>query len=237
MIQLFRAEILAATGRLDEARALLGSRTEQDTTSIDDFVTAYALSLEVWLLLLNGELTIERLDSDIERVRSAGQRTPERRLWQIAGEWHLSLGDHAAAIEAFSNAIEMARVVGQRDLQSEALRGVSLALLGHKTEADQIATALVAERDPPHIALARLFLALNQHDKARVHARTGYAWAWADGPPHCRKWELEACRSVLRELDEPEPVLPPYDPGRIPPLPHEAEIRRILDERRKERTT
>jgi len=124
----------------------------------------------------------------------------------------------------------MAREVGQRDAQSEALRSLSLVQLGRADEARATAAALSAERDPPHVAMAQLWLALNQRDKARDHALRGYKWAWADGPPYSRHWELSACEAVLNALDEPLPVLRPYDPARVEPLPYEADIRRLLAE-------
>ena len=130
----------------------------------------------------------------------------------------------------------MAREVGQRDPRSEALRGVSLARLERENEASSTATALLAERDPPHVALAELWLALNQRDKARDHALLGYKWAWADGPPYSRQRELQTCLDLLNTLNEREPLLPSYDSARIEPLPCEADIRRLLKEYAKKTT-
>ncbi|MDR3658286.1 MAG: hypothetical protein P4L48_22320 [Mycobacterium sp.] len=42
---------------------------------------------------------------------------------------------------------------------------------------------------------------------------------------------------MLRALGEPEPVLPPYDPAKIEPLPYEADINRLLEEHAKQKPT
>ena len=131
-------------------------------------------------------------------------------------------------MDAFARAIEMARAVGLSDTDSEARRGLSLARLGRRQEAE--AAAASAERDPPHVSLAELYLALEQRDQARAHALAGYKWAWADGPPWCRHWDLQRCRAVLQALGEPEPQLPPFDPAKVKPIDYEPDIRRLLAE-------
>src|SRR5262249_21719179 len=149
-------------------------------------------------------------------------RLYERQLWHRLGTTRLTNGQNTSAIAAFEHAIQMARDVGLSDPDAEAQRGLALARTGHLAEAE--AAAHSAERDPPHVTLAELWLALDQRDKARDHALRGFKRAWADGPPYCWHWNLERCRAVLRALGEPEPALPPYDPAKIQPLPYEAEI-------------
>ncbi|HEY1936214.1 MAG TPA: hypothetical protein VGG99_29760 [Acetobacteraceae bacterium] len=122
----------------------------------------------------------------------------------------------------------MAREVGLSDTNCEARRGLSLARLGHRREAEVAAAS--AERDQPHVYLAELYLALEQRDQARTHALAGYKWAWADGPPWCHHWALQRCRAVLQALGEPEPQLPPFDPANIKPIDYEPDIRRLLAE-------
>jgi len=231
-VRISLSEILLIVDGREEARLLLGEITSKPVYSdrFEEFIAATASWIEATLHLRGGTLTTARLDRSIERARQSGQRAAERRLWQVAGELRQSIEDHSGAAEAFSRAIEMAREVGQRDAQSEALRSLSLVQLGRADEARATAAALSVERDPPHVAMAQLWLALNQRDKARDHALRGYKWAWADGPPYSRHWELSACEAVLNALDEPLPVLRPYDPARVEPLPYEADIRRLLAE-------
>ena len=152
----------------------------------------------------------------------------ERWTLALAGEWHQSQGHHTDAIDAFTQAIAMAHEVHLRDTGSVARRGLSLARLGRAEEAQAAADS--AERDPPRVALASLYLALNQPDKAREHALKGHEWAWANGPPYVWHWELEECRAVLRALNVPEPEHPPFDPAKHKPFPWEADIHRMLEE-------
>ncbi len=189
---------------------------------------ANCLFVEGWLLHRETALTTAFLDAAFARVRALGQRTSERYLWQLAGDWHQSADRDAEAIDAFAHAIRMAREVGLSDTGSEAQRGLSLARLGRRREADSAAAS--AERAPPPVDLAELYLALGQHDQARTHALAGYEWAWADGPPWCWHWDLQRCRAVLQALSEPEPQLPPFDPAKVQPLDYEPAICRLLAE-------
>jgi tetratricopeptide (TPR) repeat protein len=196
---------------------------------------AHGLPIEAWLHHREGTLTEARLNAAINRTRTLGRRARERDMLRLLGIWHQAGGRHNLAVAAFEDAIQMARDVGLSDPGAEAERGLSLARLGRTAEAE--AAALSAERGTSGGALAELWLALGQPDKARDHALSGYKWAWADGPPYYHHWDLERCRAVLRELGEPEPVLPPYDPAKIEPLPYEADINRLLEEHAKKKHT
>ena len=82
---------------------------------------------------------------------------------------------------------------------------------------------------PPHVALAELYLELGRKPEAYEHASKGYRRAWTDGPPYADWWEFERCRAVLKAVGELEPVLPPFDPDKIEPIPYESEIRALID--------
>nr|WP_294514338.1 hypothetical protein [uncultured Rhodopila sp.] len=120
----------------------------------------------------------------------------------------------------------MAHAVGLRDTKSMAIRGLCLARLGRRSDAE--AAAVLAERDPPGSILADLYLELGEGDKALHHTIEGYKRAWADGPPYTFYWDLQTCRNVLQALNEPEPQLPPHDPARFKPIEFEADIHRLL---------
>jgi hypothetical protein len=122
----------------------------------------------------------------------------------------------------------MAHLVGLRDAESEARRGLSLARLGLRREAEEAAAS--AERDPPHDALAELYQVLGERAKARYHALRGYKLYWANGPPYSFHWPLQTCRAVLRALGEPEPHLPRFEGDKITPFAYEAEILHLLAE-------
>ncbi len=226
----FQAQDLTNQGRLTEARTFW-SRLAPDLPGAmrqHRQFEAQARHNEAWLLFREGALTPDHLRATLDRLHALGERTFERSTLALAGEWHQSQGRHIEAIEAFAQAIAMAHEVHLRDTESEARRGLSLAKLGSIEEAQAAADS--AERDPPHAALASLYRALNQPDKARDHALKGHEWAWANGPPYVHHWELEECRAVLRALNVPEPERPPFDPAKHPPFPWEANIHRMLEE-------
>jgi len=233
---LFRASNLNNEGEVTGARLLWSEMTARpDWQRRDGQQEANSLRTEAGLRFREGTLTEADLSAAIDRCHMLGQRFFERDLWRLLGIWHQANTRHEPAIAAFEHAIRMARDVGLSDADAEAERGLSLAHLGRTAEAE--AAALSAERATYGPSLAELWLALGHPDKARDHALRGYEWAWADGPPYCRHWQLERCRAVLSALGEPEPVLPPYDPAKIEPLPYEADINRLLEEHAKKKPT
>lgn len=227
---LYRVFDLTDQARLTEARALHTALAPglPETMRRNGQLEAEARHIEAWLLFQEGALTAEPLHAAISRTHALGQRASERNLHALAGQWHQSCHQHQQAIDVFSQAIAMAHEVNLRDTTSEARRGLSLCRLGRVQQAQDAAAS--AERAPPHAALATLYLALNQPDQARDHALKGFRYAWANGPPYTWHWQLEECRAVLKALNEPEPVLPPFDPAKHPPFPWEADIHRMLAE-------
>lgn len=226
----FLVSSLTEHGALPEARTRWATIVTRLANAYwrDGQLEAQALFNEAWLLHREGALTDAVLSAAIARTQALAQRTYERWLLYLAGDWHQAHHRAPEAIAAFTRAIELAHAVGLRDTNSEAGRGLSLARLGRTAE--ERAAAEAAERAQPHRTLAMLYLALGERDAARHHALAGYKVYWADGPPYAQHWHLEECRAVLRALGEAEPELPPYDPARIVPFAFEADIRRLLAE-------
>ena len=75
---------------------------------------------------------------------------------------------------------------------------------------------------------AEAWLVLGDREQARTCALSGYRWAWSDGPPYIHWYYLERSKALLRELGEPEPQLPPFDPSKVKPIPYESEIRAAI---------
>jgi len=227
---LLRVLFLTHQGHLTEARDLHNALSLglPGTTRPDAVLRSEVCRAEAWLQFRESALTGEALGAAIVHTQAHGQRFYERDFHKLAGQWHQSLHQHQQAIDAFSQAIAMAHEVTLRDTDSEARRGLSLCRLGRVPEAQDAAAS--AERAPPQAALATLYLALNQPDQARDHALKGFRQYWANGPPYTHHWPLEECRVVLKALNEPEPVLPPFDPDEHQPFPWEADINRMLAE-------
>jgi hypothetical protein len=152
-------------------------------------------------------------------------------------------GNWALAAASFQEAVRLARERSLTDAESET--GLALARLQLRLAADpgaveplaaarQDAERLSQWRRPAHYFLARLWLALGDTEQAKHHALAAYRWAWADGEPYVRRYELSKATELLQQLNVPLPNLPPYDPANDAPFPWEAEVRALLEATRAE---
>src|ERR1019366_886357 len=57
-------------------------------------------------------------------------------------------------------------------------------------------------------------LQVRDRAQATKHALAAYKWAWADGEPYVRRYELNKARAVLEKLGVAIPNLPHYDPAK-----------------------
>jgi len=181
-----------------------------------------------WLKFHQRALTDKLLGQAEALAQSGRERTLIRRLGHLQGEWLLLNGETPDAVSAFERLMEMTQAVGLPSAGVEARLALALARSGNHNRAREICDRLHELPEPPDVSLAEAYLELGDREKARQHVLAGYKWAWADGPPYSRWWELERCRTVLRALGEPEPTLPPYDPTRVEPVPYEADIRALI---------
>jgi tetratricopeptide (TPR) repeat protein len=182
-----------------------------------------------------GALTAELL-AEAEAIAAQGNnRRALRSLYMLQGDLALQRGDTPSAIASFERVIEMTQKVGLPVGAFEARLALAKAKSGEREQAHMVCDRLHESADPPHTLLASSYLEIGDKERARRHALEGYSWAWADGPPYSRHWELERCREVLRALGEAEPVLPAFDPKAVEPVPYEKEIRALIAKLKKEK--
>ncbi|MBC7775317.1 MAG: SIR2 family protein [Phycisphaerae bacterium] len=166
-----------------------------------------------------------------------GNRGILRSLHWLRGAWQMEQGQWTLAATSFDQAVTMAR---ERRLVNEASEtGLALAKfhLGQITGTDARSEAerLAQLRNPAHRSLAQLWQAIGDLEQAKYHALKAYAWAWADGEPYVRRYELTKTTELLNELGVPIPNLPPYDPAKDEPFPWEAEVRAAIEKLRAEK--
>ena len=152
----------------------------------------------------------------------------------LQGQVALGLGDIPRADERLHYALTRARIVNMVELELPAL--IAIAELGlkrgdlprAKSSLDDVWEA--AERGPYPLRQADAFnvlaaIARAEGDKpAAIDAATkAYRAAWCDGPPYAYHWGLEKAKAHLAALGAAEPVLPPFEESKFPPLP-EVEI-------------
>ena len=104
--------------------------------------------------------------------------------------------------------------------------------LGQLPDPHREAALLSATRSPDHGELAELWLAIGEREPALEHGLAAFRWAWADGEPYVRAYALGRARSLLEQLGEEAPQLPPYDPARDPKLPWEDEVAAAIEKLR-----
>jgi tetratricopeptide (TPR) repeat protein len=236
LIQLSAMKNYRLTRLFDSARSAYDAfRLPPTPTKREIYRPGEAESQLCYLRFYQGMLTDEQLD-EAEAITQAGNnRRTMRDLARLRGELALQRGDALLATTAFERVIEMTHLVGAPVEIFEARLALAKALAGDHDQAREICDRLNELAEPPHVGLASAYLNIGEQEKARYHALKGYSWAWAEGPPYSRWWELEQCRTVLKKLGEPEPNLPAFDPEAVEPLPYEQEIRKLIADWKEEK--
>jgi Domain of unknown function (DUF4062) len=162
-------------------------------------------------------------------------------IHRLCGDWRLERCHWALAAASYQEAVRLARERSLMDAWSET----GLALAKHHlrqasehqswneiAESRQEAERLAQYRNPAHRYLAQLWLALDDTERAKHHALAAHEWAWADGEPYVRQFELTKTIELLQQLDVPVPKLPPYDPARDEIFAWEADVRAAIEKLR-----
>jgi tetratricopeptide (TPR) repeat protein len=206
-------------GRLGEAEAILiPFRDVVADKQLRPIRETQILVFDLYLSFRAGSFNESIAEQRLKRVRSLVERLGEIRILSMVARWRQAQSKYQGALDAFEDLISLANEAGSQHLPDyEAHRAVSLAALGRQEEARRVTAKVNHGKDPPHVPLALLHLELGDQVKARTHALAGYKEAWGEGPPYHDHWLLEDCRKVLAAVGEPEPVLPPFDPSKVPP--------------------
>ena len=226
------------SGRLREAEAVLIPLREAIVKDNPRSVReAHILKCDLLFAFRSGCLSEPIAETSSKRIRALGERFDECESLEIIANWRQANGTHQAALDVWGDLIALANEIGSPWLsRHEARRAQSLAAIGREVEARRIATKVDLGPDPPHVALALLYLQLGDRAKACKHALAGHKEAWGEGPPYHHHWDLEDCRKVLSAVGEPEPSLPPFDPSKVDPFDFEADIERLIEKTIAEKT-
>ncbi|MBT4866500.1 MAG: hypothetical protein HON53_15460, partial [Planctomycetaceae bacterium] len=180
------------------------------------------------------EMTKEHLDHAEQLAKTGKNRPTVRGLHGLRGEWQLDQGQYQLAAESLHEAVHMARQVGQIDAEAETRLALAKIHLGQLADARDKAEQLATAKSPAHRPLAELWLAIGDREQAKKHALAAYEWAWADGEPYVRRYELNQSQALLEKLGVEIPKLPPYDPEKDEKLPWEDEVAAAIDKLRAE---
>ncbi len=186
---------------------------------------AYAWS-QFWQGCLNEDVLAQA-----EYLALSGRNRPSTRaLHALRGEWRLERGEWALAVESLHEAIRMTREVGISDMPLEARLALAQFRLGQLPAARDEAIRLSGNHRPAHLALAELWHAIGDPAQAAEHALAAYRWAWADGEPYVRRYELGRVTALLQQLGVEVPELPAYDSAQDQPLDFEDDVRAFIAE-------
>jgi Domain of unknown function (DUF4062) len=172
----------------------------------------------------HGELHETELVHAETLAKQGRDRSLIRDLHRLRGNWHMEQDQWSLAASSLHEAVRMAREVGRNDSVAEAQLALANFHLGRLAEPRHEAQRLSLERNLSHIDLAALWLAIGDPEQTKKHALAAYEWAWADGEPYVRRYELDKARGLLEELSVEVPTLPPYDPEKDEKLPWEQEV-------------
>ncbi|MBL8165663.1 MAG: DUF4062 domain-containing protein, partial [Anaerolineae bacterium] len=159
----------------------------------------------------------------------------QMQLLALTAQVELSENNLVASEDMLDQALAIARQSGHVNqtsytallAQIQAARGETA--LAQTTLADALAMINVpGERAAIYNSAGRVALAAGDHQAAQDYALTAYRYAWADGPPYIRWYDLKQARELLARLGVPEPSLPPFDPASVEKIPYEDEIRALI---------
>lgn len=177
---------------------------------------------------LRGRLTDGHLTRAEQLARSGRNRRSVRSLHELRAEWLLQRHEWALATGSLHEAVRMTREAGLSDTKLETQLALARFHLGQLPDAREVAIRLSGRSDPVHLALAELWEAIGDSERATEHALAAYRWSWADGEPYVHAYELARAKALLERLGAEVPVLPAYDPAREQPLDIEIQVRAAI---------
>ena len=181
-------------------------------------------------------LTEERLLNTEKAAKLGKNRSVLRYVHYIRGAWLINRYEWYLAEKNLLEVLRLTRGSGIKDVTSEAALALVKFHLGKLSDPIQEAEYLGAFRnESAHYYLALLWQAIGDLAQAKHHALAAYRYAWADGEPYVRRYELNQATALLNELQVPIPDLPPYDPAKEEPFPWEAEVEAVIEKLKAEK--
>lgn len=179
-----------------------------------------------------GDLTETHLDAAETRARQGRNRKSVGQLAFLRGDYHLRRDELPQAVDSLTVAVRMAREVSQEDAQAEALLALARRRADEPFDASAEAERLDGAKGSAALYVAELWNELGETERAIAAARSTHEWAVADGEPYVFRYELDRSRALLEELGAELPEIPTYDPATDPTFDWEADVRKIIEERK-----
>jgi len=210
--RLARFRQLTRLGRWTEALAILPYLVSNEIPADARAICAHHYVVHLYL---RDELTEEELENAEKLNSSVKSALGKRNLCALRGFWQINHKDFESAKKSLHDAVALAHKAGKVDRRSEICLAIAKYNLNELIEpshsAEQFAYCL---EEPCHRVFADLLLAIGEPEQAKKHALAAYKWAWADGEPYVRRYELDKSRILLEKLGVEIPKLLPFDPAR-----------------------
>jgi tetratricopeptide (TPR) repeat protein len=234
--RLLRFQQFARLGRWQEAETMWQSLDPMGRQwSRSDYRPGYAEYFSALARFWRGGLKEEHLARAEYLAREGRNREVIRELHGLRGEWRLEREEWLRAADSLHEAVAMAGTVGQIDATAETQLALAKFRLVSLTDPRHEAEQLAQLKQPAHRALAELWFAIGDREQAKKHALAAYRWAWADGEPFVRRYDLTKSRALLEQLGAEIPNLPPYDPAKDEKLPWEDAVVAAIEDLRAEK--
>lgn len=188
-------------------------------------------------LYLRGQLTEGELVKAEKLNQTSQSAIGKRNLCALRGYWQLQQKDFESAKKSLQDAVALAHKAGKVDRRSEICLAIAKNNQKELLEPNQVAEQLAYSIDENcHYDLANLWFAIGNREQAKTHGLAAYKWAWADGIPYSRGYELNLARKLLQELDVEIPILNPYDSSKDEKTPLELEVVNTIEKIQVERS-
>jgi hypothetical protein len=179
-------------------------------------------------LFYRDQLTEETLTQAQRLAKAARNRVAIKALHSLRGEWHLARGEPMLAVDNLAEAVRMAREVGRDATTSDALLAFARFRAGERFDAGVEAVRLGTIEDRAALAVAELWRALGERDRAVEQALRAHHWAVADGEPYVHRYYLDRVRALLGDLGAELPEVPDYGPARATSYLWEKDVRDFI---------
>ncbi|GAB5491147.1 MAG: hypothetical protein Phog2KO_13620 [Phototrophicaceae bacterium] len=171
--------------------------------------------------------SIDSLLNSSEELNQKAQDTWNKRgILNIRGDLAMREAEYEQAIDYYNQAAQIGNEQGLRD--SDAWGGLARAYARHgnlKQALNIIEDGVVDH----HFAESVVYMLNGDVEEATESALKFYKWAWAQGEPYVRRWELEQAQAILKQLGVDEPNLPVWDEANYVPFEHEDKVRALLE--------
>ncbi len=222
---------LTTVGRFSEAESLC---QELKAKQYLEYHSGSLLEQYARLQFYQGRLQEEQIVQAEEVAKKGKNRPTIRRLHELRGDWYLDQNEWELAAASYHEAVLMGRESRKKMSTAETLFHLAKFKLGELPDARSVAEQM-EQTKASDWALAKLWIAIGDHERAKKHALAAYESSWADGEPYVFRHALTRAKALLEQIGEKTPDLPHYDPDKQEDFPWERELRAALAELRAEK--